>query len=591
MIEPGTARTDQDREDQMNRLRRMSLHPPDEQEEEVIVYATPGIRERGFLLTHENIQELRRSTLIEKAREFYSDFIEIPIPSRDFNEMSTDDLKSWLLDVCSRDDVQNEWKTGIEEREFTRKMSGLVYEHPNGKLLLDIPKIADYLRNEFKTISFNDGIYIYDRNDGIYRRNSGELEEEFRKIVEHHNIKCKVRNECADTLFFVKNSNQVKDADPFNNEPNMIPVKNGLVKIDPITGTAVLIPHSPEYKFKFKLPWNYKPDIDTEPMMEILRSWVPESDIPFIIQPVAQALVQMMTRGQLKKATLLQGQTNGGKSTYVNFVETFLGDKLAERSTLTELCDSRFVGSKLENKLLCCAEELKDTKLTNSDTFKGLLGDGRHRIERKHENPYTSFLFCSYLFACNVAPKLDDDTTNDDAWWSRWNFVIFPYYYDTNLEFKNTVFTEDNFERFLKLVIDMASDIIKNGYRLKYVMDSDIVRARWTLKMNLAGQYIEECFDCDTKHHDYDPDEIFKHCVEWCQEKRIDNRKIPKNRNQLTRDIKEWLVSTPTTIPDPDNKTRKISVRVYRGNYRIKDADPDKFRPAKPDDELTKYLS
>lgn len=571
--------------ERLKEISRKSLIPPDD---EITVYITPGITERGFILTEENIQELKREDLEKKAREFIADFF---LPNPGISDMGKDDLRSWLLEICSRPKVREAWQTGQDEREFKRQMTAVIYEHPkNGKKLLDHSRVGDYLREKFRTVSFKDQIYIYDAEQGIYRRNSGELEEEFRKIVEFHDIKCKVRAECGDVLFFVKNSNQIKDEFPFNKEKNLINVQNGVIKIDPVSGTASLIPYSSEHMFTYKIPRNYKPDIDTGPMMEVLRSWVPESDIPFIIQPIAQALVQMMVGGQLKKATLLQGQKNGGKSTCVSFIEAFLGDKLSERSTLTELCTGKYIGGKLEGKLLCSAEELKDTKLTNSDTFKGLVGDGKHRIERKFERDYSGFLYCSYLFACNLPPKIDDDTKNDGAWWERWNFVIFPYYYDSSLKFKNEIFTDSYFEQYLKLVVDMVLEIIKNDYSLIAVMDEDIVRQRWTIKMNIAGMYIEECWVRSDKPQNYNPDAIFEHCKDWCIKQKIDARKIPKSRNQLTRDIGEWLESTSTTIPDPDKTGRKKSVRVYRGMYRLKTDEPDKYAPVNSDDDISKYL-
>ncbi len=320
------------REERLKHIRRMGLQPPETDDEEVIIYSIPGITERGFILTRDNINELTRDTLVSKVREFAFDF-DLDTPNID--EMSGDDLREWLIDVCNRSDVRLSWKEGQDSREFSRLMSGLVYEHPkNGKKILEHSRIADYLREKYRTISFKDQIYIFDKEEGIYRKNTGELEEEFRRIVEFHDIKCKVRSECGDVLFFVKNSNQVKEEFPFNKCENLIPVKNGVIHIDPVVGTANLIPYSSDHKFLFKIPRNYYPDIDTSPMMEILRSWVPESDIPFIIQSVAQALVQMMTGGQLKKATLLQGQKNGAKSTCINFIESFLGNLLSERASL-----------------------------------------------------------------------------------------------------------------------------------------------------------------------------------------------------------------------------------------------------------------
>jgi len=156
----------------------------------------------------------------------------------------------------------------------------------------------------------------------------------------------------------------------------------------------------------------------------------------------------------------------------------------------------------------------------------------------------------------------------------------------------NEVFTDSYFEQYLKLVVDMVLQIINNGYRLVAVMEEDIVRARWTIKMNLSGQYIEECWVPDTEIHSYDPDAIFEHCVAWCKKMGMDERKIPKSRNQLTRDIGDFLESMSIKIPDPDDETgkRKISARVYRGRYRLKTDEPGKYAPVKADQNIQKFF-
>lgn len=528
---------------------------------------------RGHPFTSEEAALLPRNVVLEKLREFSDDF-DISLPP-DLEEAGADILRGLLVDISDREDVRRAWEEHVLKEALSAHFMPLFREKiknglPTGEYLLEHPAVAEYLRRKYRTLSFNGVIYIYDRDTGIFRPNNRDLEDDIRLLIESMTIRCSISREAKDILFHVKNSNIYREY-PFNQSKDLIPVQNGVVKVDGKAGAAYLLPHSHEYRFNFRIPVDYDPDIDTAPMMEVLRSWVMQEDVIHLINPVSQAICQMQQKDTLKRSYILQGSQNGGKSTCIQFMEAFLGADNYTRASLHQICTDRFILAKMEGRLLCTDEDLKGEELKDSGRFKALTGGVTHGIERKHENPYDGLIFCSFIFACNNPPKVDEETQYDTAFWSRWCYINFPYYHETNLEFKEKIFTEPYFKQYLRLVVDGVLKIHQSGGRLPD-LDMDLVKLKWTTQMDTVGQYLEECFSEDTSYRNYDREAVYAYYIHWCKHRKVDERRIAKDLKQFSRDAnRHHFESTPTSIKDETG--RKIQVRVYRGKLRIREVE------------------
>lgn len=555
--------------------------------------------DRGHPFTSDQAVALPRKVVLDKLREFSEDY-EITLPA-DLDDLGVDALRDTLVEISLRDDVQKAWEEKRLKAALLAHFKPLFQQKtrnglPTGEYLLDHIAVAEYLRNKYRTISFNDILYIYDKGTGFYRSNRRDLEEDIRRLVESMNIKCSISKEAKDILFHVRNSN-VHRSYPFNLSKDLIPVRNGCVRIDKEAGNAYLIPHSADHRFNYRIPQDYDPDIETGPMEEILRSWVMEDDIPALIRPVAQAICQMQFKDTLKRSYIYQGSQNGGKSTCIDFMSAFLGKENITRASLHAICTERFIRGKLEGRLLCSDDDLKGEELKHAGVFKKLTGGVWHGIENKGEKPYDGMIFCSYVFACNNPPKVDEETQYDSAFWSRWSYVIFPNYHPTNMEFKDRVFTEPYFKQYLKLVVKEVLGIHMNGGRLPDV-DTDVVKLRWTTLMDTIGQFLDECFNEDTSYSNYDREAIFKYYLHWCKYREVDERRIAKDMRQFSRDASDHhLESTPTKVKN--NSGKSVSIRVYRGKFRIKEVEEiglpegftlESFTPSSEDTDISGYF-
>lgn len=530
--------------------------------------------DRGHPFTSEQVPALPRNVVIDKLREFSEDF-EISLPP-DLDDQGADALRDLLVEISDRDDVRKAWEEKRLKAALSSYFQPLFRQKtrnglPTGEYLLEHPAVADYLRKKYRILSFNNAIYIYDKRTGIYRQNNNDLEEDIRRLVEGMNIRCSISKEARDILYHVRASNVFREY-PFNQVRDLIPVKNGVIKIDLDAGAAYLLPHSSDNRFSFIIPVDYDPDIETGQMEEILRSWVMEEDIDFLIYPIAQAICQMQLKDTLKRSYIYQGSQNGGKSTCIEFMGAFLGTENITRASLHQICTERFIRGKMESRLLCSDDDLRGEELKNAGVFKKLTGGVYHGIENKGEKPYDGMIFCSFVFACNNPPKVDEETQYDSAFWSRWSYVIFPFYHPTNMEFKERVFTEQYFKQYLKLVVNKVIEIKQNRGKLPEV-DTDIVKLRWTTQMDTIGQFIEECFSDDNARQKFDREAVFAYYLHWCKARKVDERRIADNLNRFVRDIgNHHFESAPTTIKNKDG--RRENIRVLWGKYRIRE-DPE----------------
>ena len=100
---------------------------------------------------------------------------------------------------------------------------------------------------------------------------------------------------------------------PFNNYNNLIPVQNGIVKLDFESNKAALINYSPEYCFNYKLPVIFNPNRRNTVLYDKMFSQYTSDETGVILyQAPAQGIAQMLGYGTFKKSYIFQGDGDAG---------------------------------------------------------------------------------------------------------------------------------------------------------------------------------------------------------------------------------------------------------------------------------------
>lgn len=412
-----------------------------------------------------------------------------------------------------------------------------LYVNNNGDKRLRInphpDKIADLIIEENSIISYREALFIY--RDGFYRNEPETVED---KIVQVLNEICKGDNsdnmhkKKADILTQIKMKTREHDY-PFNDYKTALPVENGVVIFDFESGTCELIDHDPEnYKFNYMLPVRFDPAIRNTVIYDILKGYT--ENLIELIQIPAQAFMQAMGHGPYKRAYLIYGEKNSGKTTFIELLEYLVGGDGFCDVSLDKL-NQRFQIASLEGKLLNMHDDMGFFTLSDTGIFKTLTGRRKHDVERKGIQPYTATLDCAHVFTTNMPAKFDSRVKADGAFWERWSFITFDKTFRIKGNFKAEVFTPENMTAFLNIIID---EMLKIGKNCKLSTDVDWyeTRERWMLAGNPLYKMVTELMDREirgSKGTSIIKEELLKILRDWCLDKGIDDRAIPDSLKDL----------------------------------------------------------
>lgn len=445
--------------------------------------------------------------------------------------------------------------------------------------------IADKIIHNLNTISFKDSIFVY--RDGIYVEGEAEVNAEIARIIRgiktlKPDYQININSAAKEILYYIKYKNPFFEY-PFNQCENLLPVKNGVLRFDFDEEKVDLIQYDPKYLFTFKLPVVYDPQADPTPICNVIKGYVGQeereeesssgkivktlySDIDLLYQIPAQAILQLTGSNTFKKAYLLQGDANAGKSTYLELLAALLGRENISNVSLQTMLNDRFALADLEGKILNCYDDLAEIPLNEGGMFKTVTGGYRQRIQRKGKQAYDADLKAVHVFTCNTAPEFSEKLKRDTAFWERWEFINFFNVFEVDPFFKAQTFTEENISGFLNGVLQRVFEIKKKG---RLLVDSTVaeVREKWQFNADPLYRFIDALFNPESKNVMYlDKEALLKLYERYCIDKGVDPGKIPKSVTGFTQLLYKYdIVDDQKTLVD------KGRTKVYRVPYSWKE--------------------
>lgn len=422
----------------------------------------------------------------------------------------------------------------VKENNFPKYVYSLVDEK-TGKITIkfDYAGYSAFLKNYFNIVYFNKTIYIYDNGLHFYRQQTNEIETHVRNTAIEYNVSGKLTTHIQEIKSHITSMGSYTEF-PFNCDTSAIPVENGIVRINYDTEDIVLLPHGPSFLFTYKLSVNYDPKIKNCIAIPLLKRMVEREYIKCLIQIPAQALLQMQTGHAYKKAYLLQGEPHAGKTSYLKLLYMIFGDDFTTSISLQQLCEDRFVGGNLEGKLLNIYDDLEDVALEVIDQFKTFTGDCRHGIERKYAIKYTGKVTAVHIFTCNYPPEYPDRVKRDTAFWTRWEYLKFPFTYSVNPNFYTEWYTKETISSFFNLIVSMMITIKKRGL----VSNSDIqeVMMNWSVNSDPLYDFINSIFEPSSgKTMEYFSKVKFHMLyLKWCNDNGIPDHKQKRTLKSFT---------------------------------------------------------
>ncbi|WP_333582348.1 DNA primase family protein [Methanoculleus bourgensis] len=436
-----------------------------------------------------------------------------------------------------------------QETQATTTFESLYEVRRNGEIVILFARLAALVCRDLHTVAFNGVLYVFE--NGVYVRDRGQIAARIKEITDaigYEGAFTTVRREVVAHLLAENSYTEY----PFNARPWHLPVKNGIIRVDPDTGTVELLPHSPEYLFTYTLAVPYNPDADSAHIERVLRQWVEEEDVPYLLQPAAVAILQMWGRVQ-KQVYLFEGAHDGGKSTYCELLYGFFGEGGYSQVDLYRLATDRFALADLEHKWANIHDEMRAVAVRSVGQVKNLTGGLKHRIERKHEAAVHVTLSAVHVFTCNVPPKIEE--VDDDAWWSRWAYVVFPNRFPRDDGWKGALFTEENYSAFLNLVLKLVVAVMKDPAALNR-MDTDEVKRRWIEAADSTAKFLWAVFERDPTST-VPKEDVYATYVRYCHENGI----AARAKNVFSMDLNR--LGIPGTRPrgGGDRKQSYLGIR------------------------------
>ena len=254
---------------------------------------------------------------------------------------------------------------------------------------------SEYLQKQFHIRRFNNMLYVYRPEHGIYAVGNRYIEEQMVKA--YPGIKASQRREVLTYLNVI-----VSDEDEQDSCEDLIAFKNGV--LNRVTGE--LMDFSPEYFITNKIPWNYNPAAFDQAMSDALDQWACGDQ-------QIRALLEELTgycfyrNNCLKKSFILTGSGNNGKSAFFNVLKFLLGKPNYSALDIGEL-DDRFSTVMLAGKLANIGDDISSDFLEGKTLaiFKKAVSGNAIKAEYKGFDAFDFEPYTKLLFSANEIPRM-----------------------------------------------------------------------------------------------------------------------------------------------------------------------------------------
>ena len=263
---------------------------------------------------------------------------------------------------------------------------------------------------------------------------------------------------------------------------------------------------------------------------------------PFYQIP-AQAILQALGSAPFKKAHLLQGHTNAGKTSFLELLYRTIGRNKFSHVSLQELTNNRFKLASFEGKLFNVYDDLGEMPMSDCGKFKNLTGGYEHEIERKRKQGYPVKLINVHLYTCNNAPMVSENVKKDAAFWERWEFVEFETRFETDTLFYDREYTQEVKEGFLLKIMETVIKIHQDN-RLLVISESGEVREKWFSNSDPIFQYLEACTVPTKSIFHVKREDLLDSFLNWCNDKKIPETKRLKTLSSFTSGAAWYDINT-----------------------------------------------
>lgn len=309
----------------------------------------------------------------------------LPLQQNEFSVADCRECIGVINDFVLQDPLsEDELKVVLRDGAFNKP----TFFTSKGAFMFD--KFAKYLKQAENIIKIHGKLYIY--RDGIYECGDDFIEA---AMIEHiPNLSQSRRKEVLSYLnLLVKTESPIADA-------NLIAFKNGV--LDVIEDT--FMDFSPEYIITNKIPHNYNPDAKSELLDSVMLKFAcgDENLVHLLYQSVGYTFYR---RNELRKSFFLLGEKRNGKSTFLDMVNTLLGEDNVSNLDLEDI-GHQFRTAEINGRLANIGDDIDNAYIAKTSIFKKVVSGEKVTTERKGKDPFKLHSYCKFFFSANSLPRM-----------------------------------------------------------------------------------------------------------------------------------------------------------------------------------------
>lgn len=427
--------------------------------------------------TQENTK-ITLSTFIENYLKTSSDINQCWFMSLMFNQtlkpsLSENELKEIFdKEVIIYKEYTSDKQEVVEEKvrqEFKKnkkKGTYLLAQHITNKF--DIITVGEKEREMFV---YQDGIYFQAENQIIFPEIQRVLGEEVDRSA-----KSETFHKICDMTHKPRSIFQIASLD-------LIPLLNGVYNFK----TKQFLPHSSEYKFKYKFPITFQEAQNCPRTIAFIEQVLN----PDQVLTVQEWLGYYFYRSYMfKKAIIFVGEGDTGKTTLLEVFTYLLGKDNISSISLQKMSSDKFSAAHLYEKHGNLVDELSAKDISDTGAFKVATGGGTITGEYKFGNQFAFHNFSKFTFACNRIPDVTD--FDDTAYFNRWIVIRFENTITKKIpNFVDSLKTEEERSGLFNWAMEGLVRLLEQG-RFTYSNDADQTKMEMLRSSSSAGEFISK---------------------------------------------------------------------------------------------------
>lgn len=378
---------------------------------------------------------------------------------------------------------------------------------------------------------YEGNLYFY--IDGCYQTGA-----EAERLILAEYASSMTKSKAADILFRLK----LKATTVTPASTDLILFSNGILNIK----TNEMIPPSPSYFIRNRIPFSYNTDSKSETVDSFLDS-LSCNDKKFraVLEELAGECI--FSSYAHSKVFFLYGSGCNGKTTFIEFLRYIVGTENCSSSTIEQILE-KFGQSALKDKLVNIADEIPDGSIKKTNLLKSLSGNSVISGDIKGVQEKVQFInYATLIFSGNALPSMQLGKAE------KRRFVMLPFraIFDKtkNPEFSKELMTASNAEYMLKLAVEGLQRVIKNNGELTDCTIYKTAMDEYEITNNTALGFYKNAGINEILNHSRD--EVFEKYKEYCD----DNDLISTSKSSLSKRLKQHLY---LTLPNTSDNVRRF---------------------------------